>query len=47
MVDLDTFFTTLYVMADTFCHLLPLEAQPGPEASRTRSDVLRLALVEQ
>ena len=47
MVDLDTFLTTLYVMADTFCHLLPLDAQPGPEASLTRSDVLTLALVGQ
>jgi hypothetical protein len=47
MVDLDTFFTTLYVMADTFCNLLPPEAQPGPEASLTRSEVLTLALVGQ
>ncbi len=47
MVDLDTFLTTLYVMADTFCKTLPPELQPGPDRSLTCSEVMTLALVGQ
>jgi hypothetical protein len=48
MVDIDTFLTTLYVMADDFAksHLLP-ETSPGPEASLSRSEVITLALFGQ
>lgn len=48
MVDIDTFLTTLYVMADDFCKMaLPPEQRPGPSASLTRSEVLTLALFGQ
>lgn len=47
MVDVDTFLTTLYVMADTFCKTLPPELQPGPDPSLTCSEVMTLALVGQ
>ena len=46
MVDVDTFLTTLYVMVDDFCRLsLPPEPHPGPQAARSRSEVVTLALV--
>jgi hypothetical protein len=47
MVDLDTFLTTLYVMADTFCTTVSVEPQPGPQALLSPSEVLTLALVGQ
>ncbi len=48
MVDLDTFLTTLYVMADTFCTTsLSSVPRPGPDASLSRSEILTLALVGQ
>jgi hypothetical protein len=48
MVDVDTFLTTLYVMADDFCRSpLPPEVQPGPEASLSRSEVVTLAVFGQ
>jgi len=48
MVDIDTFLTTLYVMADDFekSHLPP-ETKPGPDASLSRSEVITLALFGQ
>jgi hypothetical protein len=48
MVDVDTFLTTLYVMVDDFCILsLPPEPHPGPQATRSRSEVVTLALFGQ
>jgi hypothetical protein len=44
MVDVDTFLTTLYVIADDFCHSQPSKKRPGPEASLSRSEVLTLAI---
>jgi hypothetical protein len=45
MVDVDTFLTTLYVIADDFCKAsLPVESPPGPHAARARSEVLTLAI---
>jgi hypothetical protein len=44
MVDVDTFLTTLYVIADDFCHSHPPKKRPGPEASLSRSEVLTLAI---
>jgi hypothetical protein len=44
MVDVDTFLTTLYVIADDFCHSQPPKKQPGPEPSLSRSEVLTLAI---
>jgi hypothetical protein len=48
MVDVDTFLTTLYVMADDFCKIsLPPEPHPGPQAALSRSAVVTLALFGQ
>lgn len=49
MVDLDTFVTTLYVMADDFCklHLPPEAPRPGRPAALSRSEVLTLGMVSQ
>ncbi len=48
MLDLDTFLTTLYVMADDFCkYPLVLPSQPGPKASLEPGEVITLALFEQ
>src|SRR5688572_12158686 len=48
MVDVDTFLTTLYVMADDFCKLsVPPEPHPGPQAALSRSEVVTLALFGQ
>jgi hypothetical protein len=44
MLDVDTFLTTLYVIADDFCHSQPPKRRPGPEASLCRSEVLTLAV---
>ena len=44
MLDVDTFLTTLYVIADDFCHSQPPKKPPGPEASLSRSEVITLAL---
>jgi hypothetical protein len=44
MVDVDTFLTTLYVIAEDFCHSQPSKKRPGPEASLSRSEVLTLAI---
>ena len=48
MLDTATFLTQLYVMCDDFAKThLPLEVQPGPAASLTRSEVLTLAIFGQ
>jgi len=48
MVDVDTFLTILYVMADDFCKIfLPPEPHPGPPAALSRSEVVTLALFGQ
>ena len=48
MVDVDTFLTTLYVMADDFCKTsLPPEAHPGPQTTLSRSEVVTLAMFGQ
>ena len=48
MVDMNTFLTTLYVMADDFCKSrLPAEKRPGPKASLCRSEVVTLAIFGQ
>jgi hypothetical protein len=48
MVDVDTFLTILYVMADDFCKTsLPPEPHPGPQAALSRSEVVALALFGQ
>jgi hypothetical protein len=48
MVDVDTFLTILYVMADDFCKTsLPPELPPGPQAALSRSEVVTLALFGQ
>ena len=48
MVDVDTFLTTLYVMADDFCKTsLPPEPHPGPQAALSRSEVVTLAMFGQ
>ena len=44
MVDVDTFLTTLYVMADDFCHSRPPKRRPGPKASLSSSEVITLAV---
>lgn len=44
MLDLDTFLTTLYVMADDFCQSQPPKRRPGPKASLSDSEVLTLAI---
>src|SRR5215471_21593232 len=49
MIDLDTFLTTLYVMADDFCQSRCPKAKhvPGPMASLQCSEVITLALFGQ
>ena len=48
MVDVDTFLTILYVMADDFCKTsLPPEPHPGPQAALSQSEVVTLALCGQ
>lgn len=49
MIDLDTFLTTLYVMADDYCQsCLPREKQgPGPAVSLSESEVITLAVFGQ
>jgi hypothetical protein len=44
MLDVDTFLTTLYVIADDFCHSLSSRRRPGPQASLSESEVLTLAV---
>jgi hypothetical protein len=44
MLDGDTFLTTLYVIADDFCHSLSPRRRPGPQASLSEGEVLTLAI---
>jgi hypothetical protein len=44
VVDLDTFLTILYVIADDFCQSRPTRKKPGPEASLSESEVITLAI---
>jgi hypothetical protein len=44
MLDVDTFLTTLYVIADDFCHSLSPRRRPGPQASLSEGEVLTLAI---
>jgi hypothetical protein len=46
MLDVDTFLTALYVIADDFCQSLPQKGRqrPGPSASLSPSEVITLAI---
>jgi hypothetical protein len=44
MLDVDTFLTTLYVIADDFCHSQSPRRRPGPDASLSESEVITLAI---
>ena len=45
LVEIDPFLTMLYVMVDAFGQTsLPPEAQPGPQAALSGSEVLTLAI---
>jgi hypothetical protein len=44
MVDVDTFLTTLYVMADDYCQSQLPKSKPGPEASLCASEVITLSI---
>jgi hypothetical protein len=44
MVDVDTFLTTLYVIAEDFCQSYPPKSKPGPQASLCESEVITLAI---
>jgi len=47
-MDMNTFLTSLYVMADDFCkQYLPPDVKPGPSASLCRSEVITLAIFSQ
>jgi hypothetical protein len=44
MLDVDTFLTALYVIADGFCQSRRTKRQPGPEPSLSESEILTLAI---
>lgn len=44
MVDVDTFLTALYVIADDFCQSRRPKKRPGPDASLSESEVITLAV---
>src|SRR5215211_9220019 len=44
MLDVDTFLTTLYVMADDFYQSRAPKRKPGPEASLSASEVITLSI---
>src|ERR671912_96977 len=44
MVDVDTFLTTLYVIADDYCQSRPPRRRPGPDASLSESEIITLAI---
>ncbi len=44
MLDVDTFLTTLYVIADNFCQSQPPKRRPGPQASLSESEAITLAI---
>ena len=48
MVDMDTFLTVPYVMADDFCKRQPQRLRtPGPKASLTESEAITLVIFSQ
>lgn len=48
MIDIDTFLTILYVMAEDFCnHHMNTEIRPGPKASLSRGEVITLVVFGQ
>ena len=48
MIDIDTFLTILYVMAEDFCkHHMNTEIRPGPKASLSCGEVVTLAVFGQ
>src|SRR5918994_2148229 len=44
MLDVDTFLTILYVIAEDFCHSHPPKKRPGPQPSLSEGEVITLAL---
>src|SRR5215212_7059936 len=44
MLDVDTFLTILYVIADDFCQSHPPKRRPGPQPSLSEGEVIALAL---
>ena len=44
MVDVDTFLSALYVIAEDFCQSRAPRRKPGPQASLSESEVLTLAV---
>ncbi len=44
MVDVDTFLTALYVIADDFCQSRRPKKRPGPDASLSESEVITLSV---
>ena len=44
MLDVDTFLTKLYVIADDFCQSHPPKKRPGPQPSLSEGEVITLAL---
>ena len=44
MLDVDTFLTTLYVIADDFCQSHRPKKRPGPTASLSESEIITLAI---
>jgi hypothetical protein len=44
MLEVDTFLTTLYVIADDFCQSHPPNKRPGPQPSLSEGEVITLAL---
>jgi hypothetical protein len=44
MLDVDTFLTTLYVIADDFCQSRAPKRKPGPQASLSASEVITLSI---
>jgi hypothetical protein len=47
MLELDTFLTELYVMADDYCKASKPATKPGPRAGLTAAEVLTLSLIGQ
>jgi hypothetical protein len=44
MLDVDTFLTTLYVIADDFCQSHQPKKRPGPKTSLSESEIITLAI---
>lgn len=47
MIEVETFLTELYVLADDFCKTQSLRAAPGPPAALSVSEVLTVAIFSQ